>query len=100
MKMSPVISVNAETFERGFAAHGPMYANLPSYHCYMPASACVPPPPPWTPSKLTADWWQTNCNHGNQLFGKSSVGGCGGGGWIGLWVSRPDKHADGVCREK
>lgn len=45
MKMSPVISVNAETFEREFAAHGPMYANLPSYHCYLPATACVPHPP-------------------------------------------------------
>lgn len=46
MKMSPVISVHAEIFEQGFAAHGPMYANLPSYRCYLPASACVPPHPP------------------------------------------------------
>lgn len=56
-------------------------------------------PPLWTPSKLTADWRQTNCNHGNQLFGKSSVGGCGGGGWIGLWVSRPDTRRRYVQRE-
>lgn len=46
MKLTPIISANAEIFEEGFAVPGPMYSNLPSYRCYLPDSAGILPPPP------------------------------------------------------
>lgn len=43
-KQSGVISTNTSIFEQGFTVPGRMYANLPSYRCYLPDCADSTPP--------------------------------------------------------
>lgn len=54
-KPSPttVISINTVIFEQGFTVLGSMYANLPSYRCYLPdyAGPSSHPPPPGPQAK-------------------------------------------------